>query len=231
MKECEFYKHKIMGVEHFWFRARSEIVDGVLDNILFDGKRRALEIGIGTGNMLGCIKKCGFGKVDGVEVHKVSGARGYERIYWGPFEKMKAGCKYGAVFMFDSLEHIKDDEIAVAKAGRMLAKNGLIVITAPAYQWLWSRHDEDNMHFRRYDKKQLGDLLERNGFSLVRITYFNTILFPLIVIARALNKGGLEKINPLLNEILYRIFGLEKYALKLIDLPYGASLIAVARKR
>jgi hypothetical protein len=105
-----------------------------------------------------------------------------------------------------------------------------------ACPWLWSAHDEHNHHFRRYTKSLLESRLRSAGFEIERISYFNTLLFPLIAGVRLLQKmlklkTRAEEITPgpVTNGALATIFGAEKYLLSAMNMPIGVSLFAVAR--
>ncbi|MEM0438069.1 MAG: methyltransferase domain-containing protein [Candidatus Micrarchaeia archaeon] len=229
MKAKMHLLHRELAESHFWFRGRKAVIDSLLSGLRIRGKR-ALEVGIGTGNMLGSIKGCGFGMVDGVDVHKNRHAKGYRHIYWERFEHFRPAYKYDAIFMFDALEHMHDDREALKRAYLLLKKGGCLVVTVPAIKWLWSKHDEDNMHYRRYELQGLKNTLEKERFLVVRATYFNTLLFPLVVLARKLGSGGLGKVNPILNWLLFELFALERHLVRFFPLPYGASLFVCAKK-
>ena len=112
-------------------------------------------------------------------------------------------------------------------------------MTAPAYAWLWSRHDDAVEHKRRYTRRELTAVLRDAGFDMVRCSYFNTLLFPLVAVVRLGRRllgiegdGTQEMALPgrLLNRVLHGLFGLERHLLAHFDLPFGVSLLAVARK-
>lgn len=108
------------------------------------------------------------------------------------------------------------------------------MITVPAYQWLFTYHDVINEHYRRYSLKRLKKLLLDNGFEIKKITYFNFFLFAPFMIVRLIHKiFNIKKVETenkgIFNNILYKIFHLEKYILRKINLPFGSSVLAFCK--
>jgi hypothetical protein len=102
--------------------------------------------------------------------------------------------------------------------------------------WLWSAHDVAHHHQRRYTRKQLMEVLDSTGFRPLHVSHFNTLLFPLIVAARAMGRltgreGGDDNLPPApLNGLLRAIFGMERHAVTRFPLPFGVSLAVVAER-
>jgi hypothetical protein len=119
-----------------------------------------------------------------------------------------------------------------------------LIITVPAYKFLWGPFDEISHHKRRYIRKGLADILESHGFEVKRVTYYMFFLFPVLATIRLMHKllyngkgasssgNFIElKIVPLVNDVFLAVFRLEKMILRLTGLPFGTSLIAVAQKK
>jgi SAM-dependent methyltransferase len=139
----------------------------------------------------------------------------------------------------DVLEHLDDEAAALAEVFRILRPGGTLVITVPAFQSLWSRHDELHHHKRRYSRRALLQVLGAAGFSCRRITYFNTLLFPLVYLSRRLEtlRGDAvaaptdyEKPPRVVARALRRLFELEAYVLPRWNLPVGVSLLGIATR-
>jgi hypothetical protein len=103
--------------------------------------------------------------------------------------------------------------------------------------FLWSEHDVLNEHKRRYTLEELKGKLIDAGFTIEKISYFNTFLFPLISLVRMINnllkRKGASEIDlphPAINYIVEKIFSLEKYFLRIMNFPIGVSVLAVVRK-
>lgn len=147
---------------------------------------------------------------------------------------------YSAVFSLDVVEHVEDDLAALRAMGKLLHKDGLLFVTVPAYQWMWSYHDEINHHVRRYDRSQIIRVVEEAELQVVYSSYFNTILAPLAILARGVEKAlgrfrpprssvGLTMPPAWVNRIMEAIFGIEQWVAGRWSLPFGLSIVVVAR--
>jgi SAM-dependent methyltransferase len=148
----------------------------------------------------------------------------------------KAG-SLGAVFSADVLCHRSvDQDKALADLHRCLAPGGVLVLNLPAYDWMFSAHDRAVHTARRYTAARLAALLRRAGFTQVRTTYWNSLLFPLMVLRRKLMKteGAASDVMPFPApiEFLFRsAMRIENLLLRCgIALPFGGSVLAVAIK-
>jgi hypothetical protein len=106
----------------------------------------------------------------------------------------------------------------------------------PAYQWLWSGHDEVLGHRRRYTAAELRAAVERAGFTVLRVSYFNTLLFPLLLVARAGKRlrgdRGHDLRHPAapINWLLEHVFAFERHLIPRVRLPFGSSLLLIGRR-
>jgi len=144
---------------------------------------------------------------------------------------------FDLICMLDVLEHIDDDLATLQSVRDKLNQKGIFLITVPAYKFLWSAHDVVSHHKRRYIRKQLTDLVSKSGLIVKYTTYFNTFLFPVIVIVRTLNNiFGMNSgsdvnlpSNPV-NNLLTKIFFSERALLPTISFPFGVSILLIAEK-
>jgi SAM-dependent methyltransferase len=194
-----------------------------------------------------------YGPVVGVDSNPkplaIARARGYDvregRAEALPFESDS----FGLVALLDTLEHCPDDLAVLHECCRVCVPGGYLVVSTPAFQWLWSHNDELNGHQRRYSASQLRAGLEAAGWAVVRLTYNNFALFPpaagLILLRRAARREPelgsphfddesyqveMEPAPPLLNTLLSGVTWTEAQVLRWVRLPLGTSLIAVAQK-
>lgn len=229
--------------KHWWFVAKKKIV---LDHIRrFVSPRpeglEILDIGCGSGLMLNALEQ--IGRTSGMDMSDE--AIGFSRqIFSGTIKKghLPDNIPYGSetfslITALDVIEHVEDDRASLHAIRERLISGGQAIITVPALMFLWSEHDDKNEHKRRYSRGELKAKLLEAGFIIEKISYFNTLLFPLIAVVRLINKalrrkGGDDIGLPSapVNFIFEKIFGLEKFILRLLDLPIGVSVIAVVRK-
>jgi len=240
MDRAVFDQLERLEAEHWWFVARRAILAGVIERV-FDGRRdlSILEAGCGTGGNLEMLAR--FGTVRAFEpdddARAVAQARGIGTIDAGtlpgglPFD----GTGFDMIAAFDVLEHVDADTASLTALGGRLKPNGRIVLTVPAFPWMWSEHDVRHHHFRRYTRRTLSDTISAAGLTLHKITYFNTVLFPAIAGVRAtksllrLKDARDDSMPPApLNALLCTLFSAEKPLVASGSLPVGVSLLAVA---
>ncbi|RCS23323.1 class I SAM-dependent methyltransferase [Phyllobacterium salinisoli] len=227
--------------KHWWFIARRKIIEGVIRSLDLPPESNILELGAGTGGNLEMLSR--FGKVRAAEMDDyaremaIKQTGGKFDVQYGccpeiiPFE----GVKFDLICMFDVLEHIFEDVETLSALKRRLAPKGRLLITVPAYQWMWCGHDEFLHHMRRYTSGELSRKLRKTGYHVRKITYFNSLLFPLAALVRVkdrLTSKKVESVNqlpsPMLNEWLEKIFACEARLVKNSHLPFGVSLLAIA---
>jgi len=228
--------------KHWWFVTRKKIVLDTIDRHLSkNGNAKVLDIGCGSGLMLNALEDLGqtFGMDMSDEAINFSKEIFNGKIAQGflpdqiPYEENF----FDLITALDVIEHVDQDVDSLKAIRARLVSDGKAVITVPAYMFLWSKFDDLNEHKRRYKLTELKTKLMQAGFAVEKISYFNTLLFPVIFVVRMLNnvlkRDGMSDIDmpsrPL-NFILAKIFGIEKYLLKFLDMPFGVSILAVVRK-
>ena len=132
---------------------------------------------------------------------------------------------------------LHDDKAALAELWVHLKPKGTLIITVPAYMWLWSGHDEAVHHRRRYTRSQLTHLLESSGYRVRRASYYTSVLLPLMAAQRLLTRlaDQLRKNREIsyqtrtppapLNALLDSLMSLERAIIRRLSLPFGGSLI------
>ena len=227
---------------HWWFVARRSILHKFLSTYLkLPEHAWVLEAGCGTGGNLNMLGK--FGKVfafePNEEARKLALQRGHYDIRIGqlphdiPFDENT----FDLVTALDVVEHVEDDRSCLQALWNQLRPGGWLLLTVPAFQFLWSDHDKIHHHRHRYNKHQLEQVVTEAGFTPKHICYFNTFLFPLITIVR-LTKTTLNIRNtpedllpsPFLNKILETVFKGERSLVGHIPFPFGLSLLMLAQK-
>jgi len=184
-----------------------------------------------------------LGNVYGLEIdediakHIESGT--YKEVQVGSFPEnaMYKDQSFGVMVLLDVLEHIDDDSLAFQAIHSLLRPGGIAVITVPAYNFLWSKHDETIGHKRRYTAAELRSKAMTCGLDTVRTSYFNFFLFPFSLLAkiRLMLPGGdpmsiMREPPSFINSFFFHLFSLEKYPLTVINFPFGLSIFMVVRK-
>lgn len=232
--------HEQLEDTHWWFEGRRRVIARVLESQLVPRVGRTiLDVGCGTGGMFPLLSR--FGQVEGTEYSadaRERASRRFPHVRVTPCS-LPADLPQGQwhlVTAFDVIEHIDEPVAALSHLRDRLVPGGQLVLTVPAIQALWSRHDDINHHRRRYERGLLEEQLRRAGFDVTFVSYFNSLLLPAVAGVRALKKlarleddgSDLKPLPPLLNGALTRLFSLEASALPRLTFPIGVSLIAVA---
>ena len=234
-EEKDAFYQKGQGDSWWWEKARREIVQQCMKKAITH-EVNVLEIGAGFGSMTGMLS--GFGTVSAIEPYSEAVSYLQEKLkiktYHGTFESFTDMGKYDLVTCFDVLEHIEDDRKALSKMESLVNDKGFLVLTVPAYGFLWNRHDEINHHYRRYSKKEIIKKVPPD-FIIKKVSYFNTLLFPMalldkLVLARNKRSSSFDP-NRYVNWLLYKIFSAEKSILRFMNFPFGVSILLIAEKR
>lgn len=226
--------------QHWWFVSRRAILSDTIKQMSLPKQARILEIGCGTGGNLSMLAQHGQVSAIEMDAHAIELAQQNTHTIYdirqghfpdnNPFGQQQ----FDLICLFDVLEHIEQDQVTLIAIKSLLAPQGRLLITVPAYQWLWGTHDEFLHHQRRYNKTELQQKITNANLHISKLSYFNTLLFPLAALVRLKNKvlnqqtlSGVDTPPPWLNNSLRFVFGLEKHLLKYSNLPFGVSLLVV----
>lgn len=226
---------------YWWHAGRLAIIDSWLKKwVKPKEKSKILNVGCGTGGTLAVLEKYGavtnvdvsteaikFMKKAGYKVDKVTGIK-------LPYKDNS----FDTIVAFDVLEHIEAHDEAFKEWFRVLKKDGAILFTVPAYQWLWSDHDKSLHHYRRYTKKLIKSIMPPKA-RIQRISYYIVFSLPLIVGFRFLNKligrktdseSSYVNVPRVINNLFTGFLKLEANMHRITTFPTGTSLITVIRK-
>lgn len=227
---------------YWWFVGRRAIIDGFLRRFV-KHKQVALDVGCGSGrNMQLLSHYCDsvIGLDRSPAALKLAGAKGYETICSDGHTIPMEDSSVDLLTAFDVLEHLDDDMQALDEFKRILRPTGLLLVTVPAYRFLWSEHDEALMHRRRYTASELHVKLTRSNFRVLGRSYAVFFLFLPIVFYR-LFRGVFPKdpfaprashvmLPAAINNILIVLLKIEAKVMASINLPWGTSIVVLAEK-
>jgi SAM-dependent methyltransferase len=231
---------------HFWHVGRKEAIYVFTEPYLKShftsyNEITGIEIGLGNGNVTTEFVKHGV-PMEGADLFYSSLQFCRKRLniplYQSDLLKLPFKDKYDFAGIYDIIEHIEDDRLALKNLYNSLKPGGIVSITVPACKFLWSQFDELD-HKRRYNKKELVDKVKEAGFKVKRVSFLMFLLLPVVFIVRKTQTYPKDtklehvkevRVVPVINEIFLAIFRLEKILVKFFNLPIGSSLILIAEK-
>ena len=199
MEEWRYRELYELEDRHWWFRSRRRVVRALLEQVDLGSAPRILDAGCGTGRNL--VEYAALGEAEGVdfsadavEFCRLRGLTGVRQAVLEqlPFESGR----FDLIVATDVIEHLDDDRLALTELGRVAAPTGRLVLTVPAYAWLWSQHDESLHHKRRYTAGLMGRQLEAAGWQPRFVTYFFTALLPGVAAVRAFRRADRNGAGP-----------------------------------
>lgn len=178
---------------HWWYRGRRQVLLATTDRLPLPADCAILDAGCGSGRTLEELAR--YGRVSGVDLSPVAIAaarsRGHGEVREGSVENLPyRDGSFDLITCLDVVEHTPHDIRTLRELRRVSRPGGWLVVTVPAYQWLWSVHDERNGHRRRYNRRTLSGASAAAGWSAVRFTHFNSLLFAPAAVVRLVQRGG-----------------------------------------
>jgi len=233
--KIEYEKMYKMEESYWWFAGKRYLVESFIRKYYKQkNKLNILDVGCGTGIIMSTLSK--YGKVYGIDASELAVKFCQKRklknvkkafVQNLPFKDNQ----FDIVTCLDLLYHkaIKDDLKAMKEINRVIKKGGRLVLTDSAMMCLYGAHDLAHHGIRRYSKEELKEKLLKSGFKIEKISYYNTALFPFVLIKRKIekflkpkkSKSDVQDINPIINWILKKLFKFEFFFLKFIDYPFG----------
>lgn len=228
---------------HWLMRGRRAIVLNTLAQASVASGASVLDFGCGSGLTVSVLAEAGYA-AEGVDFSQEAIAFGTQKGIGGlavvSSEKLPySDASFDAITCMDVLEHLQDEQPVLAEMRRVLKPGGVLIVMVPAYMWLWGQQDEVAHHYRRYTLGRLIEVVRQERLlPLVRRSYFNTFLFPLVALVRAgswiaglkpRRESDFDLNNPVLNVVFGAVFSLERILLRWFNLPFGVSILLVAR--
>ena len=240
MEIAEYEKMYEFEEKYWWWIGKREIIKSIL-NRLNSNFSNILDTGCGTGINLDYLK--GYGDVIGLDFSKdaldFSKMRKNKNLIQANAENLPFKDDiFNLIIALDLIEHLNDNN-AVEEFHRVLKPNGYLIVTVPAFNFLWSKHDEALYHKRRYNKGQLRSILKSNEFIIEKISYWNFFLFLPIVAMRLIKRSteceeietDVKELPNIINGFLTSILKFEDYIISHgVNLPVGVSIVCVCKK-
>ena len=232
-------KYHALEDKHWWSCTRRELILTLMPVKNYDIK--ILDLGCSSGALIRLLHEKNFASVYGIDISKESmkacRKSKLKGILLGNATRLPVkNNSFDLIIASDILEHIENDYGTLNEWKRILKSGGHLIIFAPAFRFLWSSHDIINRHFRRYEKTSLKKLISKNDFKIIRLGYWNFLLFlPYTVINFLKSKNKKEDrlvaLNPILNGILIKMLSFENFLIKKgVNFPFGISLFVVLEK-
>ena len=242
MYEHEYDEMYRLESSYWWYVARRALaVDLLSDEIAGKSSVRVLDVGCGTGANVSAFEALAptVGIDASMDALHFCQSRGIRSVALSPVEELpfRRG-SFNIVTALDMLEHTDDDLHALREIHRVTARDGLVLITVPAYGFLWSEHDEALKHRRRYTAHELRNKLAVTGFDVVRTSYFiSALFFPILALRiwQGIRKDSTRPRTSIvvlpkwINASLVGLLALERKVFHRMNLPFGVSIVALAR--
>ena len=244
--KAKFYdEYAHLEETHFWFSVRCRLIVWAFGRY-GSNQSSFFEIGCGTGFVLKALNQA-FPKLQlkGSEMLTSGLQYASKRLSAATFIQMDARNipyvdEFEAIGAFDVLEHIEEDVVVLQQACEALKRDGVLFVTVPQHNWLWSSVDDYSCHVRRYSAKELHQKIESTGFKILRSTSFVSLLIPVMTLSRATKRHPDNPIDPLaelqispfMNCLLCMLMSVEAWLIRLgVSFPIGGSRLVVAQKR
>jgi ubiquinone/menaquinone biosynthesis C-methylase UbiE len=245
MNPQEYDRMRQLEDWYWWFVARREAALQFTEE--FHPRRqplRILDAGCGTGALLDRLESWPGTEVYGLDFSgqalAYSRQRGHDHLVQGDLTCLPfPDGTFDVITALDVVEHIRDDERALREVHRVLRPEGVLLVSVPAFRFLWGPHDTALQHCRRYTAGEVGALMRRSGFRVAKLTYLLALLFPAFVAQRLLTKlwphtgkpkAQLVRVGKTLNRFLIRLQGAELAVARRCSLPFGGTVFCVAQK-
>ncbi|MBP9732054.1 MAG: methyltransferase domain-containing protein [Candidatus Magasanikbacteria bacterium] len=242
MEHAEYISMDALERNHWWFQAKRIFLDIVLSWYMPQKNLQTLDVGCGTGAVMQMLIKKGY-RSEGVDFSDVALEFCRKKnltVSKGFAEKLPyPDNSFDVVTVLDVLEHLTDETLAINEIQRVLRPGGVVVATVPAHQFLWSYHDEELHHHRRYNKKNFTAIF-KGKLDILHVSWIHFfIVFPAVVVRLLLKLSGSEKKSSdikkngkIVTFLMHMIYNVEYFLFRCFKkLPIGLSLIIVAKKK
>lgn len=242
----EYYRMARIEMDHWWYKSLHELISQKIEIYTQRSSNfKILDLGCGTGGLANDLTK--FGKTIALDVSSLAlrllaKKKNHSiRVVQGSANSLPIISQSSDLITSISVIYHRnvDDRKSLREMHRVLNDDGIAIIVVPAFSWLYSTHDRAVHTRKRYDMTDLKNIVEQSGLEVVDGRYIFSFLFPIFLMKRLLERIRLVGNGPsdlfvppkILNEILYRLCHWEWSFMKIVKLPFGSSIMLVARKK
>jgi SAM-dependent methyltransferase len=189
VEDWTYQEHYDMEERHWWFRSRRRVLWALVDRAGVGPSPRILDAGCGTGRNI--VEQ--LGPAEGVDLSpqavEFCHRRGLDGVRRAAIEELPyEDERFDLVLATDVIEHLEDEGPALEELRRVTSPDGRLIVTVPAYNWLWSNHDTSWHHFRRYTRRLLAQRVRAHGWEPIVQTYFYSSLLPPVAAVRTFQR-------------------------------------------
>lgn len=224
---------------YWWHRAKRRLVKTLLPP---KDRLKILDIGCGTGKLVEELQA--KGEVWGVDINETAISfcrqRGLSRVFVGKLPVLNITEHFDVIICLDVLEHIKKDHLAIKNIQKLLKPGGKLILTVPAYQWLYSYWDKILHHYRRYSPQHLRNCFLGTDLYITKLSFFYSYLLPFVIPFRFIRQKKFTKKTPTsdfiklpqwLNSLFFALAKVEHFFIQYVNIPFGISLLCIAEKK
>jgi SAM-dependent methyltransferase len=224
--------------EYWWYRARAELLRAAVGRFVGE-PRRVLDVGSADGPSIGWLR--GRGQQVSLDIDP----RGLDTggVCGSALALPFADESFDVVAAFDVIEHCDPESAVVSELARVLTPEGRMLISVPAYTWVWTRFDELSGHYRRYTRRRAIEAVRAAGLTVDRATYVFMSVFPIFAVDRLRTRvrervtdgagpdvATLPRVSSTVERTLMALSRLDQRLLQRFDLPFGSSVVVAATK-
>ena len=224
--------------EYWWYRARAELLKAAVERFVGE-PRRVLDVGSADGPSIGWLR--GRGQQVSLDIDP----RGLDAggVCGSALALPFADESFDLVAAFDVIEHCDPETGVLSELARVLTPRGRLLISVPAYSWVWTRFDELSGHYRRYTRRRAVNAVRAAGLTVERATYVFMSVFPIFAADRLRTRlrertpekpdsdvATLPQVSPVVERTLMALSRLDQRLLQRRNPPVGSSVVVAASK-